>query len=481
MNNTEGIAMDDNAQRSDNEQAKAEEAFKMPDVLPALASGGVVLFPGLMVPLSSSDEAIVQAVTEAAASPSKMVALFAQKAGPEGQPTGPVYQVGTVANILRMARAPTGAVQAIIQGLMRVRLVAMEQEKPSLRVRAEIVSEQDHSGIEMEALYRSALSQFQKAVELTETLPDELAQAAETIAPGGLLADFIAAHINIKPEEKQAILEAANIEERLRLINTYLTRELEVLQVEQDIQSKIRGEMEKGQRQFILREQLKAIQKELGESELTPEIDDLQKRMEEAHMPEVARKEAERELDRMRSMPQAAAEYQVSRNYLEWLVSLPWDKSTEDNLDIPRAEEILNEDHYGLDKVKRRILDFLTVRKLKPDSRGPILCFVGPPGTGKTSLGQSIARALGRRFVRMSLGGMRDEAEIRGHRRTYVGALPGRIIQEIRRVGSNNPLFMLDEVDKLGVDFRGDPASALLEVLDPEQNNTFVDNYLDVA
>jgi len=473
--------MDDNAQRSDNEQAKAEEAFKMPDVLPALASGGVVLFPGLMVPLSSSDEAIVQAVTEAAASPSKMVALFAQKAGPEGQPTGPVYQVGTVANILRMARAPTGAVQAIIQGLMRVRLVAMEQEKPSLRVRAEIVSEQDHSGIEMEALYRSALSQFQKAVELTETLPDELAQAAETIAPGGLLADFIAAHINIKPEEKQAILEAANIEERLRLINTYLTRELEVLQVEQDIQSKIRGEMEKGQRQFILREQLKAIQKELGESELTPEIDDLQKRMEEAHMPEVARKEAERELDRMRSMPQAAAEYQVSRNYLEWLVSLPWDKSTEDNLDIPRAEEILNEDHYGLDKVKRRILDFLTVRKLKPDSRGPILCFVGPPGTGKTSLGQSIARALGRRFVRMSLGGMRDEAEIRGHRRTYVGALPGRIIQEIRRVGSNNPLFMLDEVDKLGVDFRGDPASALLEVLDPEQNNTFVDNYLDVA
>ncbi len=478
----EGTAMDDKVSEGDSgQQEKPEDGFKMPDVLPAFASGGIVLFPGLMVPLSSSDEAIVQAVTEAAASPSKMLALFAQKSGPDGTPTGSLYQIGTVANILRMARAPTGAVQAIIQGLMRVRLVATEQEKPSLRVKAEIVPEQDHAGVEMEALYRSALAQFQKAVGLTESLPDELAAAAETIAPGGLLADFIAAHINIKPEDKQSVLEAANIEERLRLINTYLTRELEVLQIEQDIQSKVRGEMEKGQRQFILREQLKAIQNELGESELTPEIGDLQKRMEEAHMPEEARKEAERELDRMRSMPQAAAEYQVSRNYLEWLVSLPWDKSTEDNLDIVRAEEILNEDHYGLDKVKRRILDFLTVRKLKADSRGPILCFVGPPGTGKTSLGQSISRALGRRFVRMSLGGMRDEAEIRGHRRTYVGALPGRIIQEIRRTDSNNPLFMLDEVDKLGVDFRGDPASALLEVLDPEQNNTFVDNYLDVA
>ena len=332
----------------------------------------------------------------------------------------------------------------------------------------------------MEALYRSVLSQFQKAVGLTEALPDELAAAAETIAAAGSLADFVAAHVNMKPEERQAVLEASNVEDRLRLVNSFLTRELEVLQVEQDIQSKVRGEMEQGQRQYILREQMKAIQRELGESELTPEIDELQKRMEEAHMPEEARKEAERELERLRSMPQAAAEYQVSRNYLEWLVDLPWDKGTEDNLDIPRAEEILNEDHYGLDKVKRRILDFLTVRKLKPDSRGPILCFVGPPGIGKTSLGQSIARALGRKFVRMSLGGMRDEAEIRGHRRTYVGALPGRIIQEIRRAGSNNPLFMLDEVDKLGVDFRGDPSSALLEVLDPEQNFSFTDHYLDV-
>jgi ATP-dependent Lon protease len=474
--------MDDNiGQQSGESTPQApEDAFKIPDTLPALASGAVVLFPGLMVPLASGDEAIVQAVIEAAASPGKMLALFAQKLGPDGQPTSELYSVGTAANVLRMARAPTGAVQAIIQGVARVRLLAKEQEKPSLRVRVEVVRETDHQGIEMEALYRSVLSQFQKAVGLTETLPDELAAAAETIAAAGALADFVAAHVNMKPEERQAVLEAANVEDRLRLVNNFLTRELEILQVEQDIQSKVRGEMEQGQRQYILREQLKAIQRELGESELTPEIDELQKRMEEAHLPEAARKEAERELERLRTMPQAAAEYQVSRNYLEWLVSLPWDKSTEDNLDIQRAEEILNEDHYGLDKVKRRILDFLTVRKLKADSRGPILCFVGPPGTGKTSLGQSIARALGRKFVRMSLGGMRDEAEIRGHRRTYVGALPGRIIQEIRRVGSNNPLFMLDEVDKLGVDFRGDPASALLEVLDPEQNFSFTDNYLDV-
>ena len=460
---------------------KPEESFKVPQALPALASGAIVLFPGLMVPLVSAEEPIVQAVIEAAASASKMLGIFAQKPGPDGQPTGDLYSVGTAANILRMARAPTGTVQAIIQGVTRVRLLGTEQAKPSLRVSVEVVQDEDHQSIEMEALYRSVLSQFQKAVGLTESLPDELAAAAGTIVSPGPLADFIAAHINIKLEERQAVLEAANVEERLRLINGYLTRELEVLQVEQDIRSKVQGEMEKGQRQYILREQLKAIQHELGDSELMPEVDELQKRMEEAHLPEDARREAERELARLRSMPQAAAEYQVSRNYLEWLVSLPWDKGTPDNLDIARAEEVLNTDHYGLDKVKRRILDFLTVRRLKADSRGPILCFVGPPGTGKTSLGQSIARALERKFVRMSLGGMRDEAEIRGHRRTYVGALPGRIIQEIRRVGSNNPLFMLDEVDKLGVDFRGDPASALLEVLDPEQNNSFVDNYLDIA
>ncbi|MCJ7831176.1 MAG: endopeptidase La [Dehalococcoidia bacterium] len=454
---------------------------KAPDVLPAIASGGMVLFPGLMVPLGSADTAVVQAVVEAAASPSKMLALFAQKPEAEGYHNGEPYAMGTAAAIIRMVRDQSGAVQAIIQGAVRVRLLATEQAEPSLRVRVESVRDQVQDGIELEALTRTALSLFQKVVSLTDGLPDELALAAPTITAPGTLADLVAAHLNIKTEERQAALETVDVAQRLRLVTGYLQREVEVLQVENEIQSQVRGEMEKNQRQFILREQLKAIQRELGESELSPELGELRKRVEEAHMPEEAQREAERELERLATMPQAAAEYQVSRTYLEWLVSLPWDKSTEDNLDLARAEEVLNADHYGLDKVKRRILDFLAVRKLKKDSRGPILCFVGPPGTGKTSLGQSIARALGRKFVRMSLGGMRDEAEIRGHRRTYVGALPGRIIQGIRRAESNNPLFMLDEVDKLGVDFRGDPASALLEVLDPEQNYTFVDNYLDVA
>ena len=454
---------------------------KAPDVLPAIASGGLVLFPGLMVPLASADTAVVQAVVEAAASPSKMLALFAQKPGAEGHHNGEPYAMGTAATIIRMLRDQSGAVQAIIQGAVRVRLLATEQAEPSLRVRVESVRDQVQDGIELEALMRTALSLFQRVVSLTDALPDELALAAATITAPGTLADLVAAHLDGKTEERQAALEAVDVAQRLRLVTGYLQREVEVLQVENEIQSQVRGDLEKNQRQFILREQLKAIQRELGESELSPELGELRKRAEEAHMPEEAQREAERELERLAAMPQAAAEYQVSRTYLEWLVSLPWDKSTEDNLDLARAEEVLNADHYGLDKVKRRILDFLTVRKLKKDSRGPILCFVGPPGTGKTSLGQSIARALGRKFVRMSLGGMRDEAEIRGHRRTYVGALPGRIIQGIRRAESNNPLFMLDEVDKLGVDFRGDPASALLEVLDPEQNYTFVDNYLDVA
>jgi len=461
--------------------ATAQMPVKAPEVLPAIASGAMVLFPGLMLPLASAEAAIVQAIVEAAASPSKMLALFAQKHGTDGQHAGETYSIGTAASIVRMVRDPSGAVQAIIQGVVRVRLLSLEQEEPSLRARVESLHDRVQDGIELEALTRTALSQFQKVVSLSDGLPDELGMAAAEITAPGTLADLIAAHLNIKAEERQAALEELDVVQRLRLVTGYLHRELEVLQVEKDIQSQVRGEMEKNQRQFILREQLKAIQRELGESELSPELDDLRQKVEDAHMPQEARREADRELERLGTMPQAAAEYQVSRTYLEWLVSLPWDKHTEDNLDIARAEETLNADHYGLDKVKRRILDFLAVRKLKSDSRGPILCFVGPPGTGKTSLGQSIARALGRKFVRMSLGGIRDEAEIRGHRRTYVGALPGRIVQEIRRAESNNPLFMLDEVDKLGIDFRGDPASALLEVLDPEQNHTFVDHYLDVA
>ena len=457
-----------------------EEDIRVPEVLPALASGGVVLFPGLMVPLASQEQSVVGAIDEAAGSPNKMLAIFAQKPGEDGQPTGETYSVGTAAVIARMAKAPNGAVQAIIQGVARVTLLELQQQKPWLRARVQRLLEVSKPGTELEALTRAASSLFQRAISLAENVPQEMALMVAGVQNSSHLADLIAANLNITTEERQAVLEAGDVAERLRIIVGFLNREVEVLEVERQIKSQVHGEMEKHQREFILREQLKAIQRELGESELAPEVEDLRKRLDEAHLAPEARREADRELDRLRTMPQAAADYQVVRTYLEWLADLPWDKSTEDNLDIERAEEILNADHHDLEKVKRRILDFLAVRKLKRESKGPILCFVGPPGVGKTSLGQSIARALGRKFVRMSLGGMRDEAEIRGHRRTYVGALPGRIIQEIRRAGSNNPLIMLDEVDKLGIDFRGDPASALLEVLDPEQNFSFSDHYLDV-
>jgi ATP-dependent Lon protease len=462
-------------------EAKVRPPIRVPDVLPILASGGTVVYPSQLIPVFANQEKDIRAIDEAAASTVKMVGIFAQKAGEEGGYQSDLYGVGTAAAIMRMAKAPDGTMHAILQGITRIRLLSLEQEEPWMRARVEPVEETAEQNLELEALGRNALSQFQKIVEMAENLPNELALAAANIPQPGALADFIAANlVHAKPEERQPILEATDVNQRLRLLTDLLTRESEVLEVESKIRAEVKGEMDKRQREFILREQLKAIQKELGE-EPSAETAELKKRLEEAHLPPEAQREADRELERLSTTPPASAEYQVIRTYLEWLADLPWDKSTEDNLDLARAEQILEEDHYGLDKVKQRILDFLAVRKLRAEARGAILCFVGPPGTGKTSLGQSIARALGRKFLRMSLGGIRDEAEIRGHRRTYVGALPGRIIQEIRRAGSNNPLFMLDEVDKLGMDFRGDPASALLEVLDPEQNFTFTDHYLDVA
>src|SRR5439155_24879090 len=319
-------------------------------------------------------------------------------------------------------------------------------------------------------------------VTLSETLPQELAAAVGNLGDPSALADFIAANLQIRTEQRYAVLEELNVNKRLTIVKELIEHEIEVLEVQSDIQAGVRGEIDRRQREFILREQMKAIQKELGEGDITPELSELKARLEAAELPEHAEKEADRELQRLMTIPTISPEYQVARTYLEWLADLPWSKSTEDHLDIQNAEKVLDEDHYGLVKVKRRILDFLAVIKLKQgETRGPILCFVGPPGTGKTSLGQSIARALGRKFIRMSLGGIRDEAEIRGHRRTYVGAMPGRIIQEIKRAGSKNPLIMLDEVDKLGTDYRGDPASALLEVLDPAQNFSFTDHYLDIA
>jgi ATP-dependent Lon protease len=461
-------------------EAKVRPTIRVPDVLPALASGGTVVYPSQLVPVFANQEKDIRAIDEAAASTVKMMGIFAQKAAEEGRYESDLHSMGTAAAIMRMAKAPDGTTHAILQGVTRIRLVSLEQEEPWMKARVETVEETVEENLELEALSRNALSLFQKIVQMGESIPNELALAAANISQPGALADFIAANlVHAKPEERQTILEATDINKRLRLLTDLLTRESEVLQVETKIRSDVKGELDKHQREFILREQLKAIQKELGE-EPSAETAELKKRLEEAHLSPEAQREADRELERLSTTPPASAEYQVIRTYLEWLADLPWDKSTEDNLDLARAEQILDEDHYGLDKVKQRVLDFLAVRKLRAEARGAILCFVGPPGTGKTSLGQSIARALGRKFLRMSLGGIRDEAEIRGHRRTYVGALPGRIIQEIRRAGSNNPLVMLDEVDKLGMDFRGDPASALLEVLDPEQNFSFTDHYLDV-
>jgi ATP-dependent Lon protease len=378
-----------------------------------------------------------------------------------------------------MVKAPDGSINAILQGVARIRLLSIEQAEPWMRARVERLPETVERDLELEALARNAVALFQRIAELSE-MPPELAMTVVNVPEPGALADFIASNVRLKPEDRQAVLDTADVRQRLRMVTELLQREAEVAEVERKIRSQVQGEMDKRQREFILREQLKAIQKELGELEPSPEAADLRQRLADAHLPPEAQREADRELERLAATQPASAEYQVIRTYLEWLADLPWDVSTEDNLDLARAEETLNEDHYGLEKVKQRILDFLAVRQLRPDVKGPILCFVGPPGTGKTSLGQSIARALGRKFLRLSLGGIRDEAEIRGHRRTYVGALPGRFIQEIRRAGSNNPLIILDEVDKLGMDFRGDPASALLEVLDPQQNSTFVDHYLDI-
>jgi ATP-dependent Lon protease len=482
--------------RARNESAKAESAepiddaqapaqvetpqVPIPDSVPIIGSGSTIMYPQQLMPVLATEEADIKAID--AAAESKVLGLFAQKPGPEeGQYEGELYDVGTAAMIVRMAKAPDGSVHAILQGLRRVRLKELEQLEPWLQGRVKQLDEIAKLDLETEALMRNAVTAFQKVVSISEALPGELEAAVANVTEPSALADFIAANIHISPQQRQLALEELDAAKRLMLMIDLLRHEQEVLEVESRIHSQVRGELDKKQREFILREQMKAIQKELGEGETTPELSELKKRLDEAGLPEEALKEADREMQRLLTIPSISPEYQVSRTYLEWLADLPWSKSTDDTLDIALAEQTLNEDHYGLEKVKQRILDFLAVRQLREDAtRGPILCFVGPPGTGKTSLGQSVARALGRKFIRMSLGGMRDEAEIRGHRRTYVGAMPGRIIQEIRRCGSNNPLFMLDEVDKLGSDFRGDPASALLEVLDPAQNDTFTDHYLDV-
>jgi ATP-dependent Lon protease len=462
---------------------KADEAKGMetPEELPILPIRESVLYPKMILPFMVSQERLIKLI-DAALVTNKMIGIVAlrNKEATDVKP-GDLHEVGCAAYILKMLKMPNNSIRLLIQGISRIRLTEFTQEEPYLRAKITTLQDYGEKTTEVQALMVGVKGIFQKFVEMAPNLPAELTIMAMNLDEPGVLADLIASTLNIPLEDKQDILETLEVKERLAKVNVLLNKELSVMELGSKIQSQVREGIDKTQREYFLREQLKAIQKELGEKdERTVEIEELRQRLIQAKLPPEAMKEAERELDRLAKMPPAAAEYTVARTYLDWLIDLPWAVSTEDNLDISQAQKVLDEDHYDLEKVKKRILEYLAVRKLKADMKGPILCFVGPPGTGKTSLGKSIARALGRKFIRMSLGGVRDEAEIRGHRRTYVGALPGRIIQGIRKAGSNNPVFMLDEIDKLGMDFRGDPSSALLEVLDPEQNYSFSDHYLEV-
>ena len=453
----------------------------IPEKIPILPVGDLVLFPKMIIPLVVTEEPLIKLIDDALVGDKTIGVIASKGAAGSKKSVEDLYTVGTAAAILKMSKMHTDAVRLIIQGIARFMVKNYIASEPYVRAEIEVLPDVLEKDIEVDALASNIKNLFHRVLELSPYLPSELGAMVMTIEEPGILADTVTSSLNLNKDEKQIVLETFDIRERLEKVNLFLTRQIEVLELGSKIQSQVKDGLDKAQREFILREQLKAIQKELGEKdERALEIEELRTKIKERELPPSAAKEAERELDRLARMHPAAAEYTVSRTYLDWLLDLPWNVSTEDNLDIEAAQKVLDEDHYNLDKVKTRILEYLAVRKLKADMKGPILCFVGPPGTGKTSLGKSIARALERKFYRMSLGGIRDEAEIRGHRRTYVGALPGRIIQGIRKTSSNNPVFMLDEVDKIGIDFRGDPASALLEVLDPEQNFTFSDHYLGV-
>ncbi len=460
--------------------AGQEAPGSLPEEVPIMPLKEMVAFPKMILPMIVADERLVRLVDEAVVR-DRFMGLVAVKEGGEEKDLSSLHQMGVLVLIQKMLKMPDGSLRLLIQALSRMRVVDYTQEEPYLRARIQVLEDQLVEDLEIQALMSNIKGLFKRLLEMSPHLPSELGIIALNVEHPGNLADLVAANLNVKVDEKQEILEALNVKERLEKVLRLLNREVQILELGSKIQSEIKGQMDKVQRDYYLREQLKAIQRELGETdEKTAEIQELRDKIEKANMPQEAKEVALKELDRLSKMPPAAAEYTVSRTYLDWLVELPWSILTEDNMDIERAKGVLDQDHYDLEKVKKRIIEYLAVRKLKPDAKGPILCFVGPPGTGKTSLGQSIAKALGRKFVRLSLGGVRDEAEIRGHRRTYVGALPGRIIQGIRKAGSSNPIFMLDEVDKLGMDFRGDPSSALLEVLDPEQNHSFSDHYLEV-
>src|SRR5256712_4541609 len=458
--------------------------FRLAEQLPILPVRETLLFPGGVLPLTVGRESSL-ALVNSLENSEKVLGIVAQLDPRIEEPTASdLHSVGTAARIHKQVKMPNGNVVIFLEGLQRIRLVDLLSFKPFLRARVQ--PEPDVTGprdAELEALERNAQDLFRNVVAHSPQLSDELQTAAMNIEDPGRLADFIAGNLpSLSTLLRQELLETGSVRKRLEILIRELSKELEVLEIRSKIQEQLQEQVGQSQREYLLREQMKAIQKELGESEDgQAEIDELREKVEESGMPAEARKECDRELKRLQKMTPASAEYMVARTYLEWMTALPWTKSSgAPEIDIANGQKILDEDHYDLEKVKQRILDYLAVKKLQPGMKGPILCFLGPPGVGKTSLGKSIARALGRKFVRISLGGMHDEAEIRGHRRTYIGALPGQIIQGPRRAGTNHPVFMLDEVDKLGRDFRGDPSSALLEVLDPEQNATFRDNYLDV-
>jgi ATP-dependent Lon protease len=476
-----------------------ENQSKIPEILPILPLRGLVVYPETAVPLTIGQPRSIRLVDDVVAGENRLIGLVASH-DPELEIPEPkdLFSIGTVGMVHRLFRAPDGTIRLLVQGVARFKIIEFTQTDPYLKAEIQLVPEIVEAGLEIEALARNARDQFAHIAEMIPTIPRELVASVQTLEEPLQTVYTIANFQRMDLDAAQALLELDSAQEKLHKLTGVLVHEAEVLEIGQKIQSEARSEIEKMQREYFLREQLKAIQRELGESdEQTAEIEELHKKIEAAKMPEEAEKQALKELERLARLPTAAAEYGVIRTYLDWLVSMPWAITTPDNLDIAHAREVLDQDHYGLEDVKERILEFLAVRKLRLERKdeidleplddirrireGVILCFVGPPGVGKTSLGRSIAHAMGRKFVRISLGGMRDEAEIRGHRRTYIGALPGRILQALRRVETRNPVFMLDEVDKLTFDFHGDPAAALLEVLDPEQNAEFRDHYMEVA
>ena len=458
-----------------------KDRFDIPTELPILPVRNTVLYPSMVLPLMVARGKSVKLV-DSVLSGNRLMGVVAQRdPSIEDPEKDDLFSHGTVGTILKMLKFPDESIRVLVRGIQRIKIDEVLSTDPFFNARIEVLKGEEAKGVEIDAQVQNIRQQFSTLIENSPILPRETQVAAQNIDEPGMLADFVATNLNLKLEDMQEVLETIDIKLRLEKVARLLSREIQVVEMGSKIQDEIKSQIDQSQREYYLRQQMKAIKKELGEDDASSqEIEEMRERIEAAKMPEESRKEADKELNRLSRMHPESAEYTVARTYLDWLCELPWSKATEDNLDIHNVRGILDEDHFSLDKPKERILEYLAVRKLKNDMKGPILCFVGPPGVGKTSLGRSIARAMGRKFERMSLGGVRDEAEIRGHRRTYVGALPGRIIRAMRKVSSNNPLIMLDEVDKLGADFRGDPSSALLEVLDPEQNDSFTDHYLDL-